>query len=188
MKKFILITVSIVLFLILGIFIITFPFSAISIYPLLFAEKPPEPTIKYSEFPFQLEYEINGKKFNIKDTLICEFGGFKLSETGEKRRCWKSYLKNNDVEWYTEQWYTRDTFAEEVEIVLLKIDEKTRISFLLGSASYYMNDSTYINGMTNDEAEKLQEFYRFPDANYSINKFNVEKDKEILYRPVDYSQ
>lgn len=36
---------------------------------------PPQPTIKHGQFPFRLEYELNGQRKIIEDTLICEFDG-----------------------------------------------------------------------------------------------------------------
>ena len=41
---------------------------------------PPRPEITFREFPFRLEYEINGERKIIKDTLICQFDGFGSDE------------------------------------------------------------------------------------------------------------
>lgn len=167
--------IAVISFLVL--FIVTFPFSYLilgSYIYYLFEPCPPEPAVKYGEFPFQLKYEINGKEITVEDTVVFEFDGFKRTSTGLRHRRWKSYLKNNNAEWYSDNTDVQP--FSEVEVVLLKIDEKTRVCFLLGSASYYMNDISY-NG-----AEEDQEFYRFPEANYSINKIDYDGN-EILYRP-----
>ena len=140
----------------------------------LFEPCPPEPAVKYGEFPFQLKYEINGKEITVEDTVVFEFDGFKRTSTGLRHRRWKSYLKNNNAEWYSDNTDVQP--FSEVEVVLLKIDEKTRVCFLLGSPSYYMNDPTY------SVSEIGEEFYRFPEANYSINEIDYDGN-EILYRP-----
>ena len=50
------------------------------------------PEIRYGEFPFRLEYEINGERFVIEDTVICEFDGIGWNEAQGKFRKWKDYL------------------------------------------------------------------------------------------------
>lgn len=167
--------IAVISFLVL--FIVTFPFSYLilgSYIYYLFEPCPPEPAVKYGEFPFQLKYEINGKEITVEDTVVFEFDGFKRTSTGLRHRRWKSYLKNNNAEWYSDNTDVQP--FSEVEVVLMKIDEKTRVCFLLGSSSYYMNDPA------SSTDEKDQEFYRFPEANYSINKIDYDGN-EILYRP-----
>ena len=169
--------IAVISFLVL--FIVTFPFSYLilgSYIDYLFEPCPPEPAVKYGEFPFQLKYEINGKEIAVEDTVVVEFDGFKRTGQigGTRRRLWKSYLKNNNAEWYSNNTDVQP--FSEVEVVLMKIDEKTRVCFLLGSSSYYMNDPA------SSTDEKDQEFYRFPEANYSINKIDYDGN-EILYRP-----
>jgi len=52
---------------------------------------PPAPAITYGEFPFRIEYELNGELIVIEDTVICEFDGFEL--IGPKKiRSWKRRL------------------------------------------------------------------------------------------------
>jgi len=49
---------------------------------------PPEPEITYGEFPFRLEYEIDGERFVIEDVVIVEFmGSFRGNPT---TRPWRS--------------------------------------------------------------------------------------------------
>ena len=51
---------------------------------------PPRPEITYSEFPFRIEYEINGELVVIEDAVICEFDGFQPNWSGgDKTRKWK---------------------------------------------------------------------------------------------------
>lgn len=58
---------------------------------------PPIPEITYGEFPFRLEYEKNGERFIIEDTIIAEFD---RSTTGDAlsraRRIWNTSLVEGD--------------------------------------------------------------------------------------------
>lgn len=83
---------------------------------------PPRPEMTYGEFPFRLEYEINGERVVIEDTLICEFDGYGLSGGRGKYRKWKS------------------AFASGRERVTLYVDETVEIHYPVGSAQYYMGD------------------------------------------------
>ena len=85
---------------------------------------PPRPEITYGEFPFRLEYEINGERQVIQDTLICEFDGFGADEGRGKYRKWKDRLASGNE-----------------RITLLKVDNNKEIEFVPGSAEYYMGDS-----------------------------------------------
>ena len=54
----------------------------------------PRPTVTYGEFPFRLEYEVNGNTKVIEDIIICEFDGFEVWGESGKYRKWKTYLKS----------------------------------------------------------------------------------------------
>ena len=88
---------------------------------------PPMPEIRYGEFPFRLEYEINGERIVIEDTVICEFDGVGWNEGVGKHRKWKSHLASNKKE-------------EDIFIVTA---EKVKIYCYVGSAEYYMNDERW---------------------------------------------
>jgi len=85
---------------------------------------PPAPEITYGEFPFRIEYELNGELIVIDDTLICEFVGFEL--IGPKKiRSWKSrFVSGNGEGGY----------------LLLQIVENTNIYCCVGNPEYYMGD------------------------------------------------
>ncbi|MCL2707427.1 MAG: hypothetical protein FWE97_04630 [Dehalococcoidia bacterium] len=85
------------------------------------------PEIRYGEFPFRLEYEINGERVVVEDTVICEFDGIGLDTAKWKYRKWKSYLASGKKE----------------SAVLITIDEKVKIYCFVGSAAYYMGDERY---------------------------------------------
>ncbi|MBQ2840423.1 MAG: hypothetical protein IJE70_03665, partial [Oscillospiraceae bacterium] len=61
----------------------------------------------YGEFPFKLEYELNGKKYTVEDVWVCEFNGFGSNEGFGKHRQWKGKVKSTG----------------EDKIVLLEVDE-----------------------------------------------------------------
>lgn len=92
----------------------------------LFMSKPSAPQITYGEFPFRLEYEINGEKLVVEDTMICEYDGVGWNEGWGKFRKWKGYLENSDE-----------------ESVLLINDNTRKIYCFVGSAEYYMGDERY---------------------------------------------
>lgn len=85
---------------------------------------PPRPEITYGEFPFRLEYEINGERKVIQDTLICEFDGFGKDEANGKYRKWKESLASGD------------SFRQP----LLEANGKVEISYYPGIAKYFMGD------------------------------------------------
>lgn len=54
------------------------------------------PQITYGEFPFYVEYEKDGEKYVIEDTVICEFTGFDNSLGFQTIRIWSAKLKSGD--------------------------------------------------------------------------------------------
>jgi hypothetical protein len=84
---------------------------------------PPRPEITYGEFPFRLEYEINGERKIVKDTIICEFDGFGSDEGRGKYRKWKEKLASGNE-----------------RITLLKVNDTKEIFFSPGTPEYYMDD------------------------------------------------
>lgn len=111
---------------------------------------PSQPTITYGQFPFRLEYELNGQRKIIQDTLICEFDGYGSDEGQGKHRKWKGYLASG-----------------KERLLLLEVDNpvslggdgkvvKQEIYYSEGSARFYMGDL------------KEYEGYRqsFPNASY----------------------
>lgn len=123
------------LIVIIGIGVyLTLPWTLIYVFGQL-EPNPPRPSITYGEFPFRLEYQINGETKIIEDTLICEFDGYGWNEGIGKHRKWKERLASGDD-----------------EIVLLKVNENKEIVFPPGDARFLMGESEYA------------EHYLFPDA------------------------
>ena len=84
----------------------------------------PAPQITEGEFPFVLEYEINGERYIIEDTVVCSFDGYDPSNpfTMFPQREWKESLKSGK----------EDDFG----IVLMELDENTESVFVEGRINY----------------------------------------------------
>ncbi len=91
----------------------------------LLSPNPPKPKVKYGEFPFKIEYEINGEKKLIKDSVICEFDGIEWNESRGKFRKWKWHLKSGN---------STDL------VIFSKINSTFHIYYYVGSPEYYMGD------------------------------------------------
>ncbi|MEK5144600.1 hypothetical protein [Paenibacillus sp. FSL M7-0134] len=84
---------------------------------------PSHPEIAYGKFPFRLEYEINGQRKVIQDTLICEYDGIGSNEARGKYRKWKESLSSGGR-----------------FLSLIKVNGRIEISYHPGIAEYYMGD------------------------------------------------
>jgi len=82
-----------------------------------------EPEITHGEFPFRLEYEIDGEIVVVEDTIICDFDGFGWDAGSGKHRKWKERLASGNE-----------------GVILLKVDDTKEIYLGIGSARYYMGD------------------------------------------------
>lgn len=112
---------------------------------------PPRPEITYGEFPFRLEYEINGQRMVIQDTLIFELDGIGADEGRGKYRKWKEYLASGNQ-----------------KILLLNTDGASGIVFnnkTLNQVIYYDPGPAwyYMGENVNDYGFK----HGFPNASFS---------------------
>ena len=138
-KKIIMVIVALVLVCVIGVLIIASPWITIGV-GLWLSPAPPKPEITYGEFPFRLEYEIDGEKIEVEDVLICKFDGFGFSEgSGGKFRKWSSKLKSG-----------------KTRITLLEVDG-IEIYYPVGGATFYMGDPDNL----------LKSGTVFPDAYYT---------------------
>ncbi len=100
------------------------------------------PQITDGEFPFVLEYEIDGERYLIEDTVVCSFDGYDPTNpfTMFPQREWEESLKSGN----------EDDFG----IVLMELEENTESVFVdgrinyehkvfleYGGAAYYMGDA-----------------------------------------------
>lgn len=121
-----------------GAFILIFALLFAGLFLLLQGEEQKPPQITTGEFPFVVEYEMNGENCVIEDTVVCEFDGYDLSAlTFNKPRSWNAYLKSSEEE--------KRLFIEcepNTNSVLVdgRINIESRVLLQYGDAEYYMGD------------------------------------------------
>jgi hypothetical protein len=133
------IIVSIII--LLSLLAILIPTLLLVFMDLIKTPAPPLPEIKYGEFPFRIEYEIDGGRHVIEDTLIAEFvRSSEGSATSIRRRVWNSRLESgNELRTY----------------VLIEMTN-VRITFHPGFAEYYMGDPHRGNVETQNSSRSFQ--------------------------------
>ena len=87
MRIIIIIGIVFVLYAIVLLFVLSGAFA-------VFMPNPPEPEIKYGEFPFVITYEINGEIKTIEDVIVCKYDGIESLGTAGKYRKWSASLKS----------------------------------------------------------------------------------------------
>ena len=141
-------------------------FSVIIVFIMIFClsgcEKgyEPAPQITEGEFPFVLEYEINGERHIIEDTVVCKFDGYDLSNPTpfiDYERSWYAELKSKD-----DQKRSILELEENTESLLVKgrINTEARIRLFYGSGGYYLGDPKYAD--------------RIPSINY-VEKYKTSE-------------
>jgi len=99
--------------------------------------------VEYAEFPFLIEYEVNGERFIIKDTFICEYEGIVSLGTGGSAIRWNTYYASGSPN-------IRDFYGTWQ--ILLFENEEGAVYCEIGGPGYYM--------------EKMQNNTSFPDIDY----------------------
>ena len=115
--------------------------SALEFLSLFIEQKPPQ--ITEGEFPFVVEYEIDGERYIIEDTVVCSFDGYDHSAWFAKPRTWNEYLKSGDED-------KRIILHEENNYSVLtlgRLNEQSRVVLNYGSGAYYMGDKTNSRSM-----------------------------------------
>ena len=97
----------------------------------------PIPQIQYGEFPFRLEYEINGQRVVVEDTVICEYDGIGIRHgvfgvPTAKYIKWKQHLASNNN-------------GYDAYILLLKISGNVGVYYFVGDVRFYMGIDDYSN-------------------------------------------
>lgn len=122
-KKFIISTLIVSIITIVGVVsLLALPWILIFV-GIQLMPAPPRPVITYGEFPFRLEYEIYGRRYVIKDTLICEYAGIGSNEGIGKYNKWEGRLLSGSE-----------------RVTLLKLNNDMEICYPIRSAEYYMGD------------------------------------------------
>ncbi len=97
------------------------------------------PQITEGEFPFVVEYEINGQNYVIEDTVVCSFYGYDKTNAflPYYPRTWYASLKDN-----SESVRTFIELEPDTESVLTKgrINSESRIVLYYGHGGYYLGD------------------------------------------------
>ncbi len=125
---------------------------------------PPKPKIRHGEFNFNLQYEINGENRNLKDTLVCDFDGFEVTQVGgPKNRVWRSYYENKQQ---NELFTFRNEPSDIVEIVLENTDNY-KIILGMPQAAELMGDIERKTEVENEPCVKVydvnERYYVYPD-------------------------
>ena len=130
--------IVIVIGLVLIIGVLAFPWVGLFITQLLTSGSS-KPAIQYAEFPFKLEYKINGELMVGDDILICKYDGVIFTEAG-KLGTWKRYFASGNE-----------------EIVLLQTDD-IKITYPISvPANYFMGDNDVLK-------EPFEDMFSFPNA------------------------
>jgi len=74
----------------------------------LIIPSPPLPIVRYGEFPFRIDYEINGEQKYIEDTLVIQFSGVTRSLGIDSRLRWNREIRGNSSEESVFLWETED--------------------------------------------------------------------------------
>ncbi len=103
----------------------------------------PAPKITEGEFPFVLEYEMNGQRYLIEDTVVCEFNNYDLSNPFpfvDYSRSWYEELESGDE---SKRLFVE--FDENTESVLVKGRKniESRVILFYGSGGYYLGDPNH---------------------------------------------
>lgn len=115
------------MFIVGGIFMV-FSILIVTQFPLLWSlltPRPPKPEIMYGEFPFKLEYEIQGERIVLEDTIIIEYDGIS----------WNAGYGNHNV------WASRLASGNDLLIELFRNDSE-----LLHFHSYAISSGGYLMG------------------------------------------
>ena len=93
---------------------------------IILGPKPPRPAITRGEFDFRLEYEVDGERIVIEDTIVALFDGFS-ADAGSMAwyRTWRLHLAS-------------DKRAQQ--LLLHELDDGRKIYYHFGGAGFYMGE------------------------------------------------
>lgn len=137
----------------------------------------PAPQITEGEFPFVVEYEINGKRYLIEDTVVCTFDGYNSATNNfaifgyPSSRKWSTSLKSGNEDAF-------GIWIMELEKNTESIFKKGRInyeSFVFidyGTAEYYMGDTDAIS-----YHEPRIRYYEYHDETPDVSFTTLTKEQ-----------
>ncbi len=130
------------------------------------------PQITYGEFPFYVEYEMNGHRYIVEDTILCEFTGIHHdSTTLTQRRTWDMNLKSgNEIRYVL---FSEENIPSVLEPKRMNVESELWLD--CGSPEYYMGDSAG-NGASFEYRETWKASENVYDIeNTKLNKKELEK-------------
>ena len=168
--KYILIIVIIIVLLVLLVSMSIFLFPRIIMFIASISEaNPAQPHITYGEFPFSLEYEINGEKVKVEDVVICQYDGVGIGDNGKFLK-WKKWISSTNE-----------------EDLLLLSEGDIKIYCTVGNADYYMGENQekkqlqpqifirkYENSLTTSSADPLE-----------LAKYNIKILQYTFSEPIE---
>lgn len=98
------------------------------------------PQMTEGEFPFVFEYELNGQRYLIEDTVVCKFDGYDLSNPFpfiSYSRMWLTSLKSGEAEKCIIIEFDENT---ESALVSDRVNIESRVHLFLGAGGYYLGD------------------------------------------------
>lgn len=139
------------------------------------------PAIKEAEFPFIVEYEINGKRYIIEDTIICTFTGYDPSASAwgiPQPRIWRSRLKNSSED--------RCIIMEEKNapsaLTPKRVNQNAKLVLDYGSPEYYMGDPNVRQLIDREASFEYHECWKMSEKVTKIEHTKVtEKELEDYF-------
>lgn len=136
----------------------------------------PAPQITEGKFPFVLEYEKNGERYLIEDTVVCTFDGYDMSNNFAifgfpYLRSWDASLESGD-----ESKTSLIEFEPNTESMLAKgrINTESRVILYYGHGGYYLGDSNYKE--------------KYPYINYSETYKTSDNTSEVEFTELSFDE
>ena len=163
MKKKLTFWIPVAIIVLIGqICFIVFSFAvvpwSIMYFGIELSEDPPEPAITYGEFPFELVYEIDGKRTTVNDVYVCEYKGIRSNEAG-KFRDWDGYIKSTG----------------NANLTLCE-DEVRKVCCTVGNSRYYMGEWKQKEPPTPYVFEVIHDSYDFDER----MKLWINSEEELM--------
>ncbi len=134
------------------------------------------PQITYGEFPFYVEYEMDGERYVIEDTIICEFDGYDSSAWFAKPRTWNIKLKSGDE---SKCVLNREENTQSI-LTPKRINLRSALVIDYGSPEYYMDDPNGWSMIDKEASFEYREYWKasekvYDTENTKLNKKELEK-------------
>ena len=125
-----------------------------------------KPEIKYGEFPLKVTYEVNGEIKVIEEVIVCEYYGMGGGGEGGKQRIWTTHTKDSPA-----------------GVVLLEINEYTKLTISYESPEYYMDDlhitikEQYLEWQRDNTVNRVFYVKTYDEAGVGISAEHMNSEK-----------